>query len=68
MEELKTKLIESLLSTITYDEMTDEQEKLVTEYETEKWKPKVDELKKTMTISDIQEQIHERLLEYQLTY
>ena len=46
MEELKTKLIESLLSTITYDEMTEEQEKLVTEYETEKWKPKIDELKK----------------------
>ena len=35
MEDLKTKLIESLLSTITYDEMTEEQEKLVTEYETE---------------------------------
>ena len=40
MEDLKTKLIESLLSTITYDEMTEEQEKLVAEYETEKWKPK----------------------------
>ena len=43
MEDLKTKLIESLLSTITYDEMTEEQEKLVTEYETEIWKPKIDE-------------------------
>lgn len=67
MEELKTKLIESLLSKITYDEMTEEQEKLVTEYETEKWKPKIDELKKTMTVSDIQEQIHDWWLDYQFT-
>ena len=67
MEELKTKLIESLLSTITYDEMTEEQEKLVTEYETEKQKPKIDELKKTMTVSDIQEQIHDWWLDYQFT-
>ena len=33
-EDLKARLIKSLLSTITYDEMTEEQEKLVTEYET----------------------------------
>ena len=67
MEELKTKLIESLLSTITYDEMTEEQEKLVTEYETEKWKLKIDELKKTMTVSDMQEQIQDWWLDYQFT-
>ena len=67
MEELKIKLIESLLSTMTYDEMTEEQKKLVTEYETEKWKTKVDELKKTMNISDIQNQIHDWWLDYQFT-
>ena len=67
MEELKIKLIESLLSTMTYDEMTEEQKKLVTEYETEKWKTKVEELNKTMTISDIQNQIHDWWLDYQFT-
>ena len=67
MEELKIKLIEFLLSTMTYDEMTEEQKKLVTEYETEKWKTKVDELKKTMDISDIQNQIHDWWLDYQFT-
>ena len=35
--------------------------------ETEKWKPKIDELKKTMTVSDIQEQIHDWWLDYQFT-
>lgn len=49
MEEIKTKLIESLLKTITYDDMTLEQERLVVEYETEKLKPKVDDLKRTMS-------------------
>ena len=43
--EIMIKAVHALLSTITYDEMTEEQEKLVTEYETEKWKPKIDELK-----------------------
>lgn len=33
MEEIKTKLIESLLKTITYDDMTLEQERLVVEYD-----------------------------------
>lgn len=49
MEEIKTKLIESLLKTITYDDMTLEQERLVVEYETEKLKSKVDDLKRTMS-------------------
>ena len=34
MEKIKTKLIETLLETITYDDMTEKQERLVVEYET----------------------------------
>ncbi len=66
-EDLKTRLIKSLLSTITYDEITVEQKKLVTEYETEIWKAKIDEL----TIIDRQtvteEQIHDWWLDYKFT-
>lgn len=65
MEDIKTRLIESLLQTITYDDMTKEQEELVVEYETEKWKPKVDELKATMTKEEIENQIHEWWLNYE---
>lgn len=68
MEDLKTKLIESLLSTLTYDDMTPEQERLVTEYETEKWKPMVDALiVNGMSERDIKEQIHDWWLDYQFT-
>lgn len=67
MEELETKLIESLLSTLTYDEMTEEQEKLVTKYETEKWKPEVDKLRDTMSVDQIREKIHDWWLDYKFT-
>ena len=67
MEQTKRNQAQQLLHTLTYNEMTEEQKKLVTEYETEKWKPKVDELKKTMAVSDIQEQIHGWWLDYQFT-
>lgn len=66
MEEIKTKLIESLLKTITYDDMTLEQEHLVVEYETEKLKPKVDDLKRTMSKEQLEETIHEWWLDYQI--
>lgn len=66
MEEIKTKLIESLLKTITYDDMTLEQERLVVEYETEKSKPKVDDLKRTMSKEQLEETIHEWWLDYQI--
>ena len=65
MEDIKTRLIESLLQTITYDDMTKEQEELVVEYETEKWKPKVDELKAALTKEEIENQIHEWWLNYE---
>lgn len=67
MEDLKDKVIKSLLKTLTYDEMTEEQEKLVTKYETEIWKKKVDELKDSMTKEELADQIHDWWLDYEFS-
>lgn len=65
-KDLKTKLIKALLQTITYDEMTKEQKKLVTEYETEIWKAKINEL--VITGKDVtEEQIHDWWLDYEFS-
>lgn len=66
MEKIKTKLIETLLETITYDDMTEKQERLVVEYETKKLKPKVDELKKKLSKEELGKTIHEWWLDYQI--
>ena len=66
MEDIKTRLIKSLLQTITYDDMTEEQERLVVEYETELYKSRVDELKATLTKEEIEQQIHDWWLDYQI--
>lgn len=66
MEKIKTKLIETLLETITYDDMTGKQERLVVEYETKKLKPKVDELKKKLSKEELEKTIHEWWLDYQI--
>lgn len=66
MEEIKTKLIKALLGTITYDDMTEKQERLVVEYETEKLKPIVDELKKKLSKKELEKTIHEWWLDYQI--
>ena len=62
MEEIKTKLIKALLETITYDDMTEKQERLVTE----KLKPIVDELKKKLSKKELEKTIHEWWLDYQI--
>ena len=46
--------------------MTLEQERLVVEYETEKLKSKVDDLKRTMSKEQLEETIHEWWLDYQI--
>lgn len=66
MEEIKAKLIKALLETITYDDMTEKQERLVVEYETEKLKPKVEELKKKLSKEELEEIIHGWWLDYQI--
>lgn len=49
-----------------YDDMTLEQERLAVEYETKKLKPKVDDLKSTMSKEQLEETIHEWWLDYQI--
>lgn len=66
-ESLETKVIKSLLSTMTYDDMTVEQENIVTEYETEIWKAKIDELTNINKKKVTEEQIHDWWLDYQFT-
>ena len=66
MEELKTKLIESLLKTLTYDEMNEEQMALVVEYETELLKPYVDRLRQHKDETEIREMIHDWWLDYEI--
>lgn len=66
-EDIRDKVIESLLKTLTYDEMTKEQEELVVEYETKKWKPKIDELiLRGLSKKEIEIKIHEWWLDYQI--
>ena len=66
MEDIKTRLIEALLQTITYDDMTKEQMELVVEYETELYKPRVDELREHNNEDEIKEYIHDWWLDYQI--
>ena len=67
MEELKTRLIESLLKTLTYDDMNEEQMELVVEYETELWRKKIDSfISRNMTKTKIKEHIHDWWLDYEI--
>lgn len=68
-ETVEARLLKALLSTLAYDEFTEEQEKLVTEYETELWKEKVNEfvMIQKPTKEELEDQIHEWWLDYQFT-
>nr|DAN67983.1 MAG TPA: hypothetical protein [Caudoviricetes sp.] len=66
-EELESRLIRSLLSTITCDEMTEEQKGLVTEYQTEIWKAKINELTVIYKVNITEDQIHNWWLDYEFT-
>lgn len=67
MEDLKTKLLNSLLQTLCYDEMNDEQMALVVEYETELRKPLVDELFiDKHSVEEIKSSIHDWWKDYQI--
>lgn len=57
----------TLLKSKCYDEMTDEEMNLVVEYETESFKPRVDELKaKGWPVSKIEDEIHDWWLDYKM--
>ena len=66
MDDLKTRVIEELLKTITYDDMTKEQLELVSEYEVEKYKPHIHELKDNCSNEEIAEYIHDWWQDYEI--
>lgn len=57
--EVMRKAVRALLSNNSYDDLNEEQNAVVVEFETELWKPKVDELRKSMPPEEIKETIHD---------
>lgn len=60
------KSVRALLSSGSYDDLNEEQNAVVVEFETELWKPKVDELRKTMSPKEIEERIHDWWEDYEI--
>jgi len=67
MDSLKEKIAKDILKTLSYDEMTEEQESIVKDYETEQYKKCVDELRDKKTPEDIENIIHEWWLNYEIS-
>lgn len=66
MNDILQRIVDQYLQENTYDDMSEEMEKLIKEYETEKYKPKVDKLRKKMSKDDIKEVIHEWWMDYEI--
>jgi len=66
MNDIQERLIDELLKTLTYDDMTENQMNLVVEYETEKYKKRIDELRNNMSPEEIKEVIHDWWLDYEI--
>lgn len=58
--------MDNLLSSGSYDDLNEEQKAVVVEFETELWKPKVDELRKSMSPEEIKETIHDWWQDYKI--
>lgn len=67
MTKSKKILAQQLLETYSYDEMNEEQEKLVSEYETEIFKKKIDNLKNSLNKDELKEKIHNMWLNYEIS-
>lgn len=59
IKEVMQKVVRALLSSGSYDDLNEEQNAVIVEFETELWKPKVDELRKSMSPEEIKETIHD---------
>ena len=59
IKEVMQKAVRALLSSGSYDDLNEEQNAVIVEFETELWKPKVDELRKSMSPEEINETIHD---------
>lgn len=66
IKDVMRKSVHALLSSISYDELNEEQNALVVEYETELYKEKVDELRKTMSPEEIKETINDWWQDYEI--
>ena len=64
--EIMIKAVHALLSSGSYDDLNEEQNSVVVEFETELYKAKVDELRKSMTPEEIKETIHDWWQDYEI--
>ncbi len=58
--------LEILENAGSYDDLNEEQNAVVVEFETELWKPKVDELRKSMPPEEIKGIIHDWWSDYEI--
>lgn len=66
IKEVMQKEVRALLSSGSYDDLNEEQNAVIVEFETELWKPKVDELRKSMSPEEIKETIHDWWSDYEI--
>ena len=66
IKEVMQKAVRALLSSGSYDDLNEEQNAVIVEFETELWKPKVDELRKSMSPEEIEETIHDWWQDYEI--
>lgn len=66
VKEIMRKAVRALLSSGSYDDLNEEQNAVVVEFETELWKPKVDGLRKSMPPEEIKETIHNWWSDYEI--
>lgn len=67
IKEVMQKAVQALLSNGSYDDLNEEQKAVVIEFETELYKAKVDELRKSMPPEEIEEVIHDWWQDYEIT-
>ena len=66
IKEVMRKAVRALLSSGSYDDLNEEQNAVVVEFETELYKAKVDELRKSMSPEEIKETIHDWWQDYEI--
>ena len=66
IKEVMRKAVRALLSSGSYDDLNEEQNAVVVEFETELYKAKVDELRKSMPPEEIKETIHDWWQDYEI--
>ena len=66
VKEAMQKAVRALLSNGSYHDLNEEQKAVVVEFETELWKPKVDEMRESMSLLEISEVINNWWLNYEI--